>query len=59
VPGREALFFREWLEEVNGICVTHRQERQLFGAVEPGDDPRRPAAEASASVVQEHRTVKH
>lgn len=39
---------------ISGVIV-QRQERELLTPVEVDDDTRRPAAEASARVVQQHR----
>jgi hypothetical protein len=37
----------------------HGQERELVVAIEHDDDPRRPATEPSAPVVEEHRTTHY
>jgi hypothetical protein len=52
-PAREALGL-ERDEEGARRVVVERKERQLPAPVGPGDDPRRPPAEASAGVVQQH-----
>ena len=36
------------------LVILERQQRQLVMDVDPGDDPRRPAAQPSAAVVQHH-----
>jgi hypothetical protein len=53
-PAREALLDGERGEESVRRVVVERKERQLLAPVGPGDDPRRPPAEASAGVVQQH-----
>lgn len=57
MPTREALVLGERLEEWRRLLVVHREQRELLSPVEHDDDPRRPAAEASARVVKEHRAA--
>jgi hypothetical protein len=45
-------------EQAVGFCLLEREERQLFVPVEPGDDPRRPAAELSAPGIEQNRARK-
>jgi hypothetical protein len=40
-------------EQPGDLGVGERQQRELILPVEPGDDPRRPTAEASAVVVEQ------
>ena len=58
-PGRVPLFLCDLCEELLGGPVLEREEGKLTVAVEPGDDTRRPAAEASLVVVEEERTTLH
>jgi putative membrane protein len=58
MPAGEAGLLGERLEERRGARVAHGKERELFAPVEPGDDPRRPAAEASVAVVEQHGATK-
>jgi len=53
------LLFGNPCQELLGRRVLEREEGELTVAVEPGDDPRRPAAEASLVVVEEERTTLH
>ncbi len=55
VPAREPIVCGEPLEQSRGFLVAHGQERELGAPVEDDDDPRRPAAEPSPGVVEEHR----
>lgn len=48
-PTLTAGFFGDGREELSGLAIGEREEGQLFMAVEPGDDPRRPAAKLSAA----------
>jgi hypothetical protein len=52
-PAVEALAFRQRSKKVSRHEIVERDERQTVPAIEADDDTRRPAAEASASVVQE------
>jgi hypothetical protein len=54
-PARVPLRLRKHGEQVARVHLAEAEVRQLLVAVEPGDDPRRPAAEASLLVVQENR----
>jgi hypothetical protein len=58
MSAREAFPMGEWLEKRRRRLVVHGQERELVTPIEENDDPRRPAAEASAPVVEEHRTTQ-
>jgi hypothetical protein len=49
---------RKRLEQVVGHAIVEWEERQTVSAIEADDDTRRPAAEASAGVVQENRTAQ-
>jgi hypothetical protein len=53
-PALEALAFRQGSEKVSRHEIVERDERQTAPAIEADDDTRRPAAEASAGVVQEN-----
>ena len=53
-PAREALGLWERLEQGARGDVVEREDRQPLAAIEADDDTRRPAAEASARVVQEN-----
>ena len=57
-PARDALVLRERREQGRCGVVVERQDRKAPGAVEADDDTRRPAAEASARVVQEDRPLE-
>lgn len=57
-PAVEALVFRQGCEQVSRDVIVERDERQTASAVETDDDTRRPAAEASAGVVQEDRPAQ-
>jgi hypothetical protein len=46
-------------QKVIGRRVLKREEGELTVAVEPGDDPRRPAAEASLVVVEKEWATRH
>jgi hypothetical protein len=52
-PGRVTLLFRKRGEQVRRPRVTEAEECELVSTIECGDDPRRPAAEASVVVVEE------
>jgi hypothetical protein len=55
-PARDALVVRERGEERTGSRVVERKHRES-PAVDPDGDPRRPAAEPSARVVEENGPV--
>jgi hypothetical protein len=57
-PAVEALVFRQGREEVSRHEIVERDERKTLPSIEADDDTRRPAAEASAGVVQEDRTAE-
>jgi hypothetical protein len=57
-PAGLALRNRHAVQQLTCARVVQREEPELLAAVEPGDDPRRPAAEASLGVVQQHRPAK-
>jgi hypothetical protein len=52
-PRRVTLLIRERREQAHRSQVAEAEERELVPAIECGDDPRRPAAEASFVVVEE------
>ena len=54
-PALVALRLRDRGQELFGPVGVDRKERQLAVAIEADDDTRRPAAEASAAVVEQHR----
>ncbi len=56
VPGSTLVVLRERSEEGLGSLVLERQERDAPVAVEGCGGTRREAAEASTSVVQQHRS---
>jgi hypothetical protein len=56
-PAGEALGLWERGEQRRRCGVVERQDRQAPAGIEAGDDTRRPAAEASARVVQEDRAL--
>ncbi len=58
MPAREAFPMGEWLEKRRRSLVTHGQKRELATPIEKDDDPRRPAAEPSSAVVEEHRATQ-
>jgi putative membrane protein len=58
VPAGEPLLLGERLEERFGAGVAHGKQRESPAPVEPGDDPRRPAAEPSVAVVEENGATK-
>ena len=53
-PTRAAPLFGNCREQTVGFRVCQRKQRQLLAAVDYGDDPRRPAADLSAAVVEHH-----
>ena len=53
VPAREPLVLGERLEERRRLGAAHGQQCEISAPVESGDDPRRPAAEASVAVVEQ------
>jgi hypothetical protein len=57
-PARELLVLGKRREQVRRPPVPQPEVRQLIVAIEPGDDPRRPAAEASVVVVEEDGTSR-
>jgi hypothetical protein len=57
-PAGQALVFRQGREKVACDVIVERDERQTVSAIETDDDTRRPAAEASAGVVQEDRPAQ-
>lgn len=57
-PAVQALVFRQGREKVPCDVIVERDERQTVSAIETDDDTRRPAAEASAGVVQEDRPAQ-
>lgn len=57
-PAGVALVFRQRDEEVGCHVIVERDECETMPPIETDDDTRRPAAEASAGVVQEDRTTQ-
>ena len=57
-PAVEALVFGQRREQVSRHEIVERDERKTMPSIEADDDTRRPAAEASAGVVQEDRTAQ-
>jgi hypothetical protein len=57
-PTLAALFLGHGREETTGLLIGEREQSQLFASVEPGDDPRRPAAKPSATGIEQNRTRK-
>jgi hypothetical protein len=57
-PRRHARVIGYPFEQVRHSFVLQRQECEALFAVELGDDPRRPAAEPSARVVEENGAVE-
>ncbi len=55
-PALAALLRPDSEEQRRGLGVRERQQRELVAPVERGGDPRRPAAEPSAAVVEQNRT---
>jgi hypothetical protein len=53
-PTRAAPLFGNRREQMVGFRVCQRKQRHLLASVKYGDDPRRPAAELSAAVVEQH-----
>ena len=56
-PACTALVLGEILEEHRCRRILERQDRETLSAIDSDDDTRRPPAEASAGVVQEHRSA--
>jgi hypothetical protein len=54
-PTFAALFVRHRGEEASRLFIVKRKQGQLLATVEPGDDPRRPAAEPSTSGIKQDR----
>ena len=57
-PAVEALVFRQRREKVSRHEIVERDERKTMTSIEADDDTRRPAAEASAGVVEEDRAAQ-
>jgi len=57
-PAVEALVFRQRREKVSRHEIVERDERKTMTSIKTDDDTRRPAAEASAGVVEEDRTAQ-
>jgi hypothetical protein len=57
-PAGEPLPLGKRRDQVRGSLVAEAEIRQLVVAIERGDDPRRPAAEASVVGVEEDRTKR-
>lgn len=57
-PARVALVLWEGIEQSGRRRIVERQEREAPPAVDSDDDTRRPAAEASACVVEQHRSAR-
>ena len=57
-PARKPLVLRKRCEQHRRSGVAERNDRELLAEVEADDDTRRPAAEASARVVQEDRSLE-
>ena len=57
-PARVALVLWEGSSKRLRRRIVERQEREAPPAVESDDDTRRPAAEASARVVEQHRSAR-
>jgi hypothetical protein len=57
-PARQALACRKLLDERRRVRVAQGKEREGPVPVDDGDDPRRPAAEASTGVVQQYRPAQ-
>ena len=53
-PTRVALVLGEGVEQTDRRRIVERQEREALPPVDSDDDTRRPPAEASASVVEQH-----
>jgi hypothetical protein len=51
----EPGIFRDACEQVVGLLIVQRKQRQLFVSVEPDDAPRRPPAEPSGAGIEHHR----
>jgi hypothetical protein len=57
-PACAALVLREILEEHRCRRIVERQDRETLSVIDSDDDTRRPPAEASAGVVQQHRSAR-
>jgi hypothetical protein len=57
-PAFLAAFLRHRGEETLGLLIRKRQQCHFPATVERGDDPRRPATESSAVVIQQNRTAQ-
>ena len=57
-PARKPLVLRKGCEQHRRRGVAERNDREPLAEVEADDDTRRPAAEASARVVQEDRSLE-
>lgn len=58
-PAFVALLFRDRGEYGRRLRVAERKQRKALSPVERGDDPRRPATEASTAGEEHHRTRQH
>jgi hypothetical protein len=58
VPALEPLLLGHGRHERGDGLGVERKESELSAPVEPGDDPRRPAAEPSVAVVEHDRATK-
>lgn len=57
-PALVALVLRHGREQTAGLLIGKREQGHLIASVEPGDDPRRPAAEPSATGIEQNRARK-
>ena len=57
-PALAAGVLRDRREQTVGLLSRERKQGELLVTVEPGDDTRRPTAEASVARVEEHRPAK-
>ena len=57
-PARVALVFGETVEQTGRRRIVERQEREMLSVIDSDDDTRRPPAEASAGVVEQHGSAR-
>ena len=57
-PACTALVLREILEKNRCRPIVEGQDRETLSVIDSDDDTRRPPAEASARVVQQHRSAR-
>jgi hypothetical protein len=57
-PTFPACLLRDGCQQATGLLIREWKQGQFFASINPGDDPRRPAAEPSAAGIEKDRAPK-